>query len=51
VESVRTEMPTLVGVNDARPPLVIGLAAKRSLDEGRPIPVAEVEASAVGRPG
>jgi myo-inositol 2-dehydrogenase/D-chiro-inositol 1-dehydrogenase len=33
-----------VTVADARPPLVIGLAAWRSLREGRPVRVEEVEA-------
>jgi myo-inositol 2-dehydrogenase / D-chiro-inositol 1-dehydrogenase len=34
-----------VGVVDARAPLVIGLAAARSLHEGRPVRVEEVVAA------
>jgi myo-inositol 2-dehydrogenase / D-chiro-inositol 1-dehydrogenase len=36
---------TPVGIEDARAPLVIGLAAARSLDEGRPVRVEEVVAA------
>jgi myo-inositol 2-dehydrogenase/D-chiro-inositol 1-dehydrogenase len=38
------------GVADARAPLVIGLAALRSLAQRRPVDVAEIEAEAVGAP-
>jgi myo-inositol 2-dehydrogenase/D-chiro-inositol 1-dehydrogenase len=44
VGAVRDGAPTPAGVADARAPLVIGLAAWRSLREGRPVSVAEVEA-------
>ena len=37
--------PTPVAAADARAPLVIGLAAWRSLREGRPVAVAELEAA------
>jgi myo-inositol 2-dehydrogenase / D-chiro-inositol 1-dehydrogenase len=36
--------PPPVGPTDARAPLVIGLAARRSLEEGRPVRLEEVEA-------
>ena len=42
VTAVRHGLPSPVGGLDGRAPLVIGLAAKRSLDEGRPVPVAEI---------
>jgi myo-inositol 2-dehydrogenase/D-chiro-inositol 1-dehydrogenase len=42
VGAVRDRGPTPVGPVDARAPLVIGLAATRSLHEGRPVRVAEV---------
>ena len=38
--------PPLVTTEDARAPLVIGLAAWRSLREGRAVEVAEVDARA-----
>ncbi|MEM8925610.1 MAG: inositol 2-dehydrogenase [Actinomycetota bacterium] len=38
--------PTPVSGVDGRAPLVIGLAARRSVDEGRPVTIAEVEAAA-----
>jgi myo-inositol 2-dehydrogenase / D-chiro-inositol 1-dehydrogenase len=44
VEAVRTGTPPPVTTADARAPLVIGLAAWRSLRERRPVEVAEVEA-------
>jgi myo-inositol 2-dehydrogenase / D-chiro-inositol 1-dehydrogenase len=43
VAAVETGAPPPVGAADARAPLVIGLAAWRSLREGRPVEVAEVE--------
>jgi myo-inositol 2-dehydrogenase/D-chiro-inositol 1-dehydrogenase len=43
VAAVETGAPPPVTVADARAPLVIGLAAWRSLREGRPVEVAEVE--------
>jgi myo-inositol 2-dehydrogenase / D-chiro-inositol 1-dehydrogenase len=45
VTALRHGEPPPVSVRDARAPLVIGLAAKRSLDEGRPVRVEEVDAS------
>jgi myo-inositol 2-dehydrogenase / D-chiro-inositol 1-dehydrogenase len=42
VGAVRAGTPPPVGPADARAPLVIGLAARRSLTEGRPVPVNEV---------
>jgi myo-inositol 2-dehydrogenase/D-chiro-inositol 1-dehydrogenase len=44
VDAVRAGGPTPVSGADARAPLVIGLAAWRSLTEGRPVTVAEVDA-------
>jgi myo-inositol 2-dehydrogenase/D-chiro-inositol 1-dehydrogenase len=43
VEAVKTGATPPVSTNDARPPLVIGLAAGRSLREGRPVRVEEVQ--------
>jgi myo-inositol 2-dehydrogenase/D-chiro-inositol 1-dehydrogenase len=43
VAAVETGAPPPVTIADARAPLVIGLAAWRSLREGRPVEVAEVE--------
>jgi myo-inositol 2-dehydrogenase/D-chiro-inositol 1-dehydrogenase len=42
VTAVRHDLPAPVGGADGRAPLVIGLAAKRSLDEGRPVRVDEI---------
>jgi myo-inositol 2-dehydrogenase/D-chiro-inositol 1-dehydrogenase len=44
VDAVRTGAAPPVGPADARAPLVIGLAAWRSLREGRAVRVAEIEA-------
>jgi myo-inositol 2-dehydrogenase/D-chiro-inositol 1-dehydrogenase len=41
--ALSTRQPPQVGADDARAPLVIGLAAWRSLREHRPVAVAEVE--------
>ncbi|MHB8657917.1 MAG: inositol 2-dehydrogenase [Solirubrobacteraceae bacterium] len=43
VEAVRTGTRPLTSTADARAPLVIGLAARRSLQEGRPVAVMEVD--------
>jgi myo-inositol 2-dehydrogenase/D-chiro-inositol 1-dehydrogenase len=45
VAAVSRDEETPVGVADARAPLVIGLAAARSLHEGRPVRVEEVVAA------
>jgi myo-inositol 2-dehydrogenase/D-chiro-inositol 1-dehydrogenase len=45
VSAVASGTPPPVGVADARAPLVIGLAAWRSLREGRPVRVAELQAA------
>ncbi|HEV2874985.1 MAG TPA: inositol 2-dehydrogenase [Thermoleophilaceae bacterium] len=45
VDAVRDGRDPAVGVEDARAPLVIGLAAWRSLREHRPVRVAEVDAA------
>jgi myo-inositol 2-dehydrogenase/D-chiro-inositol 1-dehydrogenase len=42
VRMVRDGTPSPAGVGDARAPIVVGLAARRSVDEGRPVPVAEI---------
>ena len=42
VTAVNHRLPAAVGGADGRAPLVIGLAARRSLDEGRPVPVSEI---------
>ncbi|MDE3134725.1 MAG: inositol 2-dehydrogenase [Acidobacteriota bacterium] len=44
IEIVRNREPAADQLADARAPLVIGLAAWRSLREGRPVAVAEVDA-------
>jgi myo-inositol 2-dehydrogenase / D-chiro-inositol 1-dehydrogenase len=43
VAAVQNDGPTLAGIQDARAPLVIGLAAWRSLHEGRPVRIEEIE--------
>jgi myo-inositol 2-dehydrogenase / D-chiro-inositol 1-dehydrogenase len=45
VDAVRTGSPPPLSIRDARAPLVIGLAAERSLREGRPVAIAEVDAA------
>ncbi len=42
VDAVSAGAPTPVTGADGRAPLVIGLAARRSVDEGRPVDVAEI---------
>jgi len=42
VDSVVNDKPTLVNGNDGLQPVIIALAAKRSLDEGRPVKLAEI---------
>jgi len=42
VTAVQHDLPAPVGGADGRAPLVIGLAARRSLHEGRPVHVAEI---------
>jgi myo-inositol 2-dehydrogenase/D-chiro-inositol 1-dehydrogenase len=44
VDAVRTGSEPVVGPADARAPLVIGLAARRSMHERRPVAIAEIEA-------
>jgi myo-inositol 2-dehydrogenase/D-chiro-inositol 1-dehydrogenase len=44
VEAIAAGEPPPVTTRDARAPLVIGLAARRSLEEGRPVRVEEVAA-------
>ena len=48
VGAVRAGLTPPVGAHDARAPLVVGLAALRSLREHRPVAVAEVTSEAVG---
>ena len=43
VEAVAAGKQPPVTTRDARAPLVIGLSARRSLDEGRPVRVEEVD--------
>jgi len=45
VTALSSGEPPVVGAADARAPLVIGLAAWRSLREGRPVRTEEVESS------
>jgi len=49
VESVLHNQPTLVTGEDGRIPVVLGLAARKSYDERRPVRVAEIEELAVRR--
>ena len=42
VDSVVNDKPTLVNGNDGLQPVLIALAAKKSLDEGRPVKISEV---------
>lgn len=48
VEAVREGHPTLVNGADGRAPLVLGLAAMRSMAEARPVAVSEIDAVASG---
>ncbi len=43
IEAVRSDTPTAVTALDGRKPVVIALAAKKSLDENRPVKLAEIE--------
>lgn len=43
VEAVRTDTPPPVSGDDGRAPVVMGLAARRSYDDHRPVRLAEVE--------
>jgi myo-inositol 2-dehydrogenase / D-chiro-inositol 1-dehydrogenase len=45
IGAVQTGSPPPVSIADARAPLVIGLAAWRSLHERRPVPITEVDAA------
>ncbi|WP_288062929.1 inositol 2-dehydrogenase [Rodentibacter caecimuris] len=42
VEAIVSDKPTLVTGNDGLQPVIIALAAKRSLDEGRPVKISEI---------
>jgi myo-inositol 2-dehydrogenase/D-chiro-inositol 1-dehydrogenase len=42
VDCIRNDTPSPVDGNDGRAPVVIGLAAQRSLAEGRPVTLAEI---------
>ena len=42
VDSVVNDKPTLVNGNDGLQPVLIALAAKKSLEEGRPVKISEV---------
>lgn len=42
VDSVVNDKPTLVNGNDGLQPVLIAIAAKKSLDEGRPVKLAEI---------
>ncbi|OOF75657.1 inositol 2-dehydrogenase [Rodentibacter caecimuris] len=42
VEAIMSDKPTLVTGNDGLQPVIIALAAKRSLDEGRPVKISEI---------
>jgi myo-inositol 2-dehydrogenase / D-chiro-inositol 1-dehydrogenase len=42
VEAIVKDTPTLVNANDGLAPVLIGLAAKKSVDEHRPVKIAEI---------
>ena len=42
VAAVENGTPMPISGADGRAPLVIGMAAKRSMDEGRPVPISEI---------
>ena len=42
VDAVINDTPTEVDVNDGLQPVLIGLAAKRSMEQGRPVKISEV---------
>ena len=42
VDAVENGGPTPISGADGRAPLIIGMAAKRSMDEGRPVPISEI---------
>lgn len=44
VDAVEHGTPTPITGADGRAPLVIGMAAKKSMDEGRPVPISEIPA-------
>lgn len=42
VDSVVNDKPTLVNGTDGLQPVLIAIAAKKSLDEGRPVKMSEI---------
>jgi len=44
VEAIVNDTPTPVNANDGLQPVLIGLAAKKSVEEHRPVKVAEIRA-------
>ena len=51
VAAVREDRATAVTGEDGRIPVVIGLAARKSYDEGRPVKLAEIERGALSQAG
>ena len=51
VEAVRADRATAVTGEDGRIPVVMGLAARKSYDEGRPVKLAEIERGALSQAG
>jgi myo-inositol 2-dehydrogenase / D-chiro-inositol 1-dehydrogenase len=51
VAAVREDRATAVTGEDGRIPVVIGLAARKSYDEGRPVKLAEIERGALSQVG
>jgi myo-inositol 2-dehydrogenase/D-chiro-inositol 1-dehydrogenase len=45
VRSVLDDTPTAVSGSDGRMPVVMGLAARKSFDERRPVKLAEIEST------
>ncbi|NCA66519.1 MAG: inositol 2-dehydrogenase, partial [Clostridia bacterium] len=44
IDSIKNDTDVKVGVEDGLAPVLIGLAAKKSIAEGRPVKVAEIKA-------
>ena len=42
IEAIENDTDTPLGVDDGLQPVLMGLAAKKSLDEHRPVKIAEV---------
>lgn len=43
VEAIKTKSKTVCGIDDGLKPVLIGLAAKKSIEENRPVKISEIE--------